>query len=93
MTYDDVSLLKSFHAEESLGYPLLQDQNAAAVDALGIRNKQYETGHRLYGIPHPGVIYIGSDGTIRAKYAVPGYRSRPPFDALLEHITGLVTQQ
>ena len=92
MTYDDVPLLKEFHTEESLGYPLLADAEARHVNALGIRNETYEPGHNMYGIPHPGVIYVDAEGVIRAKYAVPGYRSRPPFDALLKHITGLVAQ-
>lgn len=92
MTYDDVEILKQFHSKEAFQYPLLSDQDARHVEALGIRNKTYDVGHNLYGIPHPGVIFVDQTGTIRAKYAVPGYRSRPPFEALLEHITGLVSQ-
>lgn len=92
MTYDKVELLKRFHTKEALGYPLLADQNAKHANALGIRNETYKEGHNMYGIPHPGVIFVDNTGTIRAKYAVPGYRSRPPFDALLEHIRGLVAE-
>ncbi|MFQ3346815.1 MAG: peroxiredoxin [Candidatus Azotimanducaceae bacterium] len=80
MTYDSQEILQQFHKEQKLGYPLLQDENAEHVTALGIRNEDYVQGHRAYGIPHPGVLLIGSDGKILAKFAVAGFRGRPPFE-------------
>ena len=90
VTYDNQQVLAQFHAEENLNYPMLQDIDAAHVNALGIRNEDYEPGHRAYGIPHPGVLFVDAQGIIRAKVAVPGFRRRPPFDALFAHIKGLV---
>ena len=90
MTYDSIEVLENFHSSEALGYPLLRDVDAKHVNALGIRNENYEAGHRAYGIPHPGVLFVDSEGIIRAKYAVPGYRQRPPFEALLEHLADAV---
>lgn len=90
MTYDDLEILAGFHDEEALQYPLLHDENAKHVNALGVRNMDYTEGQKAYGIPHPGILFIGADGTIRAKYAVPGYRRRPPFDALYMDIEALV---
>ena len=90
MTYDSVDILSEFHAEQALGYPLLKDENARHVNALGVRNEEYAEGHRAYGIPHPGILFIAGDGTIKAKYAVPGYRRRPPFDALFADIEALL---
>ena len=89
MTYDSLEVLSSFHGEQALGYPMLRDIEATHVNAYGIRNEEYESGHRAYGVPHPGVLYVGADGTVLAKYAIPGYRQRPPFDALIEDITAL----
>ena len=37
-------------------------------------------------MPHPGIVWIGADGTVRAKWAVPGYRERPPFEAVRDTI-------
>ena len=82
VTYDNQQVLAQFHAEENLNYPMLQDIDAVHVNALGIRNEDYEPGHRAYGIPHPGVLFVDAQGIIRAKVAVPGFRRRPPFDAL-----------
>jgi peroxiredoxin len=92
MTYDSQEVLKAFSEKEALQYPLLQDQDLKHVNALGIRNEAFGEDSNMYGIPHPGVIFVDAQGAIAAKYAVAGYRQRPPFDALLTHITGLVTE-
>ena len=89
MTYDSQEILASFHSSENLNYPLLQDENAKHVLAFGILNEEYAPGHRAYGIPHPGIMFVGSDGTVKAKYAVPGYRRRPPFDRLYADVEAL----
>lgn len=90
MTYDGLEVLADFHSESNLQYPLLSDEGAAFVKAMGVLNEDYAPDHGAYGVPHPGILYVSSDGTIMAKIAVPGYRSRPPFNALLEHVKGLV---
>ena len=89
MTYDSRKILREFHDEQKLGYPLLQDENAMHVNALGIRNEDYAEGHGAFGIPHPGILLIGSDGKIRAKFAVPGYRTRPPFEDIYAALKAL----
>ena len=90
MTYDNREILSGFHSQEALAFPLLQDIDAKHVNALGVRNEDYAQGHQNYGIPHPGIFFIGADGSIKAKYAVPGYRRRPPFDTLYGDIESLV---
>jgi len=92
MTYDSRDTLKEFHDAEALQFPLLQDVDAQHINALGIRNEDYAEGHSAYGIPHPGILFIGADGTIKAKYAVPGYRRRPPFEMLHSDIETLIAQ-
>lgn len=93
MTYDARAKLAEFHGKQALGYPLLRDENARHVNALGVRNLDYEEGHPQYGIPYPGILFIGADGTIKAKFAVPGYRARPPFDAVYEAVRTAVAGQ
>lgn len=83
MTYDDRALLAAFHDQQGLNFPLLQDENVKHVDAYGVRNQDYEPGDAGYGIPYPGILYIGRNGTILAKFALPGYRRRPPFPEVL----------
>lgn len=89
MTYDSVDMLATFQAKSELRYPLLRDEDVKHVNGFGIRNEDYEEGHRGYGIPYPGIVYIGADGTIQAKFAVPGYRSRPPLAEIHDRLTQL----
>ena len=89
MTYDSRKVLRAFHDEQKLGYPLLQDENAMHVNALGIRNEEYTEGHRAFGIPHPGILLIGRNGKIRAKFALPGFRARPPFEDIYSALKAL----
>ena len=88
MTYDQQNVLAKFHADNNLGYPMLQDVNVKHVNAFGVRNMNYEPGAGGYGIPEPGILYLGPDGVVRAKFAVPGYRTRPPFEAVFEAVSG-----
>ena len=95
MTYDDRLLLAQFHDDEKLGYPLLQDENTRHVDAYGVKNADYQPGDRGYGIPYPGILLIGPDGVVRLKFAVPGYRERPPFEQVFEALAkqGVIVDQ
>ena len=89
MTYDQRSILKTFHDDQELGYPLLQDVDAAHVKAYGALNTDYEPGERGYGIPFPGILLIEPDGTVALKFAVPGYRTRPPLNQVFEAVKAL----
>lgn len=80
MTYDGVEALARFHADENLGYPLLRDEEGQHVSGFGVLNEEYEPGDGAYGIPHPGVLHLTPDGMVAAKFAVPGYRARPPME-------------
>lgn len=91
MTYDERLLLAQFHESENLGYPLLQDENARHVDAYGVKNAEYEPGHQGYGIPYPGIIYIQRNGQVALKFAVPGYRQRPPLVEVYEAVSARVS--
>ena len=87
MTYDAVDKLAAFAEKHGVAYPVLSDEGAAHVNALGIRNEEYGEGHGAYGVAHPGIFLIDAEGTILLKRALPGYRDRPPFDELLAAVT------
>lgn len=84
MTYDSVEILKTVEEDQGITFPLLHDEAVTHVDALGIRNPQYEPGHRAYGIPLPGIFLIDPDGVIRYKFAEERYQDRPDFAHVLE---------
>lgn len=86
MTYDDLEVLAAFHADRQLGYPLLGDEEAKHVIGFNVLNEEYEPGHRAYGIPHPGIFFISPEGAVLAKFAVPGYRQRPPMEEVFDAV-------
>ena len=89
MTYDSVEMLKTVEEDQGIEFALLHDEDVTHVNALGIRNMDYEPGHRVYGIPYPGIFLVDSDGVIRAKFAEEDYRDRPDFEFVLEAAASL----
>ena len=85
MTYDSLEVLKAFHESEELGYPLLRDVDARHVNGFGIPDEDLGQG-----IPRPGMFWLAPDGSISAKFAVPGYRTRPPLAEVLASIGAAV---
>ena len=84
MTYDSVELLKTVEEDQGIEFTLLHDEEVQHINALGIRNLDYEPGHRIYGIPYPGIFLLDSNGVIKFKFAEESYRDRPDFVAVLE---------
>ena len=92
MSYDSLDILRRFHEERELPYPLLRDVAAKHVLAFGVLNREYEPGSRAYGIPHPGIFMLGTNGVIKAKFAVPGYRDRPPLANLHAELADMMAR-
>ena len=84
ISYDSVKLLKEVQEDQEIGFPLLHDENVKHVNAFGIRNLDYEPGHRVYGIPYPGIFLVDSNGVIKHKFAEERYQDRPNFEGVLE---------
>ena len=84
MTYDPVATLAAAAEEHGVEFPLLFDENVKHVNAMGLRNMQYEPGQRAYGIPYPGIFLIDAQGVIRAKFAEEDYKLRPEFSLVME---------
>lgn len=84
LTYDSVELLKTVQEDQNIQFTLLHDEDVSHVNAFGIRNLDYEPGHRVYGIPYPGIFLVDPNGVIKAKFAEERYQDRPPFEDVLE---------
>lgn len=82
ISYDSSEILKRFAAKKSIAYPLLSDTGSKTIDAYGIRNKE-ATG-RTSGIPYPGTFIVGTDGVIRAKLFLEGYKERASAEAIVK---------
>ena len=82
ISYDSTNILKRFAAKSAITYPLLSDAGSKTIDAFGIRNK--EAPDRWSGIPYPGTFVVGTNGIIRSKLFLDGYKDRHAVDALVE---------
>lgn len=64
LSYDSVATLAAFAAARGITYPLLSDEGSAFIRALGILNTTVAPTDDHYGIPYPGVYFIGEDGRV-----------------------------
>lgn len=76
VTYDAPALIKKFADERKIEFPILSDQDHSIVQRYGILNRQYEPGHRNYGIPHPGTFILNGEGRVVARYFEEEYQYR-----------------
>lgn len=84
VTYDSPELQSAFVNKFNISYPVLSDQDAATVQALGILNDEHAPGDRTYGIPHPGMFILDTNMQIKAKIFVEAYAQRVGADAVLD---------
>jgi peroxiredoxin len=68
---DSVSVLKEFTKQKKINFPLLSDPEGKTIKSLGVQN---EASKKL--LPHPGILIIGQDGTVREKLFKEGHRAR-----------------
>ena len=77
-------ILSKFADKNGLGFELLSDPDSAAIMAFNLLNEQMKSGSRYYGIPHPAIMFVGTDETIRAVLREEGYKNRPSLDVILQ---------
>ena len=92
MSYDPAKVLAAFAASQKVRYPLLSDASHTHVNAFGIRNEEYPEGDAAYGIPHPGIVFIDSDGIVALKFALPDYRKRPELTEVYAGVAAAFTR-
>ena len=76
ITYDAPPLQRAFIDKFAISIPILSDQKALSFKTLGILNEKYQPGDMQYGIPHPGMIIIDTQGKVVGKLFLEAYSSR-----------------
>jgi len=76
MTYDPPALQQAFIERFGITLPVLSDIDALSFKTLGILNEDYREGDDRYGIPHPGMIIVDTQGIVRGKLFIEAYSSR-----------------
>lgn len=86
LSYDTQETLSAFATARGITYPLLSDTGSAFIRELGILNTTVEPTNEHFGIPYPGVYFIGADGRVEDKVFHDGHRTRDAAaTALREH--------
>jgi peroxiredoxin len=83
ITYDKPDVQQAFIDKFQITIPVLSDTNALSFKTLGILNETYAPGDFQYGIPHPGIIVVDSDGRVVGKLFLEDYSSRVDSTAAL----------
>ena len=89
LSYDTPEKLAAFAAKSDVSFPLLSDPGSETIKAFGLLNEEVSPTSRSFGIPHPALVFINSDGTIAAVIREEGYRTRPSLDAIRTQIESL----
>ena len=76
LSYDAVPTLATFAAAHGITYPLLSDAGSQVIRSLGILNTNLQPTDEHYGIPHPGIYFIGADGRVVDKVFHDTHRTR-----------------
>jgi peroxiredoxin len=90
LTYDSADDQQPFKDKFSIGYPILSDNNAATVKALGILNEKYSLGEAAYGIGHPGAFVVDTNGMIVGKIFIEAYSTRVDANSLFDFADNLL---
>ena len=83
VSYDSKATLKRFADAHQITYPLLSDQGSAVIRKFGILNTNIPDGNMFHGIPFPGDYVLAADGTVKDKYFLPNYQTRPTASGIL----------
>ena len=84
ISYDNTDILSRFTAREHIGYTMLYDEGSQIIEKYGLRETNYEEGHRAYGVPKPIVFILSTTGVIEGKLFEENFRVRPPATAVVE---------
>lgn len=89
LSYDTPEKLAKFSAKSDITYPLVSDTDSATIIAFGLLNEEVGINSRSYGIPHPAIVFIDAEGTVKAVLREEGYRKRPEIEQITETVTAL----
>lgn len=89
VSYDTTEKLARFVGKSKIMFPLLSDTDSATIKAFGLLNEEVSVESRSYGIPHPALVFIGADGTVKAVLREEGFRNRPSAELISETIENL----
>jgi peroxiredoxin len=76
ISYDPVSVLKSFAGRRHITFPLLSDEDSSVIRSFGILNEEVPKSSEFYGIPHPVTFIVDEKGIVRSRTLEEDFRRR-----------------
>lgn len=77
---DEPDRLRAYRDDKGITIPLLVDGDSSVIRSYGILNEKQGA------VPHPTVVLVDREGTVRFFHLDENYRRRPPVDTLLEAV-------
>ena len=82
-------MLDTFTKANGISYKLMSDTGSKAIDAFGLRNAAMNGKARFEGIPHPIILFVARDGTVKAKLYEEAYQKRPTSEVVMQTVRTL----
>jgi peroxiredoxin Q/BCP len=77
LSYDQPEALAKFAEANSIKHTLLSDAGSRVIDAFNLRNTRVKPGGRSVGVPHPAIVFLSKDGSVKGVVRENGYQVRP----------------
>jgi len=89
LSYDEPAKLTEFMQDLERPFVMLSDTSSAFIDAVGLRDPEYDEDHFAFGVPRASILVLSPGGTIQAKLVSADYRQRPDNEFVLEMVNGV----
>lgn len=89
VTYDQRRDIARFAKKFNLQFALLSDPKSKIIRAFGILDNTYKKRSYAYGVAHPIIFVIDSNGIIRFRFSESYYVSRPDPSQIIKAIKGV----
>ena len=89
LSYDSTEVLKTFTAKREIAFVFLSDPKSEVIDLYKLRDPQYRSGSRAYGVPRPIIFVLDKGGVVKAKLYEESYKVRPPVAAIISTLDEL----
>ena len=86
ISYDTTQVLSRFSEKRDIKFPLLSDDGSKAIADFGLLNTDLPENHFAYGVPHPAVVIINADKTVKTVLKEDGYKNRVTIDQIINAI-------
>ncbi|WP_300391774.1 peroxiredoxin family protein [Henriciella sp.] len=87
LSYDSQETLANFSHEKGINYVLVSDPESKVIRDYDQLNEEMKEGSKYWGIPHPAIVFVRTDGTVAAVLREEGYKDRPEVDVVTETAT------